>query len=384
MSGPRSSASSRSAPPVRASGFGQPPPPTPLPLGRERGNREDSNIILSLFLPLPSEGEGGRGRGLSETRSPKPEALTFLVPWPETDDWAFRYLPEGFAGKVIGGPTGGGTPYLQEFAHLARRRRELEGADVIFAWELRTALAAAILRRRGVEKRARFVIVGPILKNPVRRAIPLISRLLADADHLACFSRAERDAYPALLNLPAARFSFVPTPWRHDEIVSSQNDGYILALGDSSRDYDTLRRAVQGTDLPLRIVDRHNRVSGAEADDLVARSTLNVVPLRAGIDYSAGQSALLRAMAVGKTVIVSDTPGVRDYVVHDKTAVLVPPGDADALRNALLSLGKNEPERRRIGQNAARVVREEFGFPTFAARMAAIATDIATERNNVE
>ena len=301
-------------------------------------------------------------------------SLTFLVPWPETGDWAFRYLPEGFTGKIIGGPAGGGTPYFREFAHLARRRGELAGADVVFTWELRTALALAVLRRRGVAAESRFVVVGPILKNPIRRALPLVAWLLEDADHIACFSRAEREAYPSLLKIPASRFSFVPTPWRHDEIISERDDGYILALGDSARDYDTLRRAVQGTDLPLRIIDRHNRVSGAEADDLVARATLHVIPLRAGTDYSAGQTALLRAMAVGKSVVISDTSSIRDYVIQNETAVCVPPGDANALRETLLRLCGNATERRRIGRNAARAVWQEFGFPPFAARMAALAT----------
>jgi glycosyltransferase involved in cell wall biosynthesis len=305
----------------------------------------------------------------------KPLSLTFVVPWSENGDWAFRYLPKGFRGTVIGGQetASPGIAYLREFAHLARRRPEWVGTDVIFAWELRTALAIALLQSRAVKVRSRLVVVGPILKNPIRRALPLIARILADADHIACFSRAERDAYPAMLKIPSSRFSFVPTPWRHDEKIADRDEGYILAIGDSARDYETLRRAVEGTDLPLRIIDRHNRVSGVEADELVARATFHVVPLRAGTDYSAGQSALLRAMAVGKAVIVSDTPGIRDYVEQNETAVLVPPGDAEALRKTMLSLWRNKSEQRRIGCKAATMVRKDFGFPQFAKRMAEIA-----------
>lgn len=281
-------------------------------------------------------------------------------------------------------------PYIAEFLHLARQRPSWDAADVVFAWELRTALAVGALRRlRPACRRARFVPVGPILKGPVLWALPVVRWLLRDADRIVCFSRAECESQARRLHLPRERFVFVPTPWAADETMAEEDGGYILALGHSGRDYLTLLKAVRGTELPVTVVVRSPRDLGGadvppnvtvrcrtghdETNALVAGARLHVIPLRRGIDHSAGQTVLLRAMARGKAVVVTDTAGIRDYVRPGKTAQLVPPGDAAALRAALMRLWQDAAERRRLGLAGARAVREEFGFPRFAAHMAAIA-----------
>jgi len=285
-------------------------------------------------------------------------------------------------------------PYVGEFLELVRRRENLDRFDVVFAWEMRCALAVALRRLMG-QRRAQFVPVGPILKGRLRHALPLVRWLLADAARIVCFSSAECDAYAMLLRLPRERFIFLPTPWRDDEVETERDDGYILALGRSARDYPTLLRAVRGTDLPVLLVADGPAALGsesvppnvcvryktgeAETEDLIAGATLHCIPLRS-VGYSAGQTVLLRAMAKGKAVVVTDTPGVRDYVGNGKTAIFVPPSDEAALRDALCRLWHDREERRRIGQNAARRVREEFGFGRFANRLAAIAEELATER----
>lgn len=50
---------------------------------------------------------------------------------------------------------------------------------------------------------------------------------------------------------------------------------------------------------------------------------------------SAGQASYLNAIALGKPVVVTDAPGVRDYVDHRRTGLIVPPGDPIALREAV-------------------------------------------------
>ena len=64
-----------------------------------------------------------------------------------------------------------------------------------------------------------------------------------------------------------------------------------------------------------------------ETDVLLRDSTFWVVPLKP-VRYASGQSVLLQGMARGKAVVITDGPGVRDYVRDGETAVLVPPNDA--------------------------------------------------------
>jgi glycosyltransferase involved in cell wall biosynthesis len=83
--------------------------------------------------------------------------------------------------------------------------------------------------------------------------------------------------------------------------------------------------------------------------------------LLAGVDiavlptWEAGEGcpvALLEAMASGVACIVTDVPGSRDVVEHEKSGLLVPPRDAQALAGALTRLATDPEVRRRLGENA--------------------------------
>lgn len=62
-------------------------------------------------------------------------------------------------------------------------------------------------------------------------------------------------------------------------------------------------------------------------------------------------------MALGKAVVVSDVPGVRDHVVDGETGLVVPAGDSRALARALRRLTDpaNEPEVQRMRRGAHEV-----------------------------
>jgi glycosyltransferase involved in cell wall biosynthesis len=47
---------------------------------------------------------------------------------------------------------------------------------------------------------------------------------------------------------------------------------------------------------------------------------------------------LLEALAMGLPVVATDVPGNRDVVINGQNGALVPPGDSDRLRQALLSV----------------------------------------------
>jgi glycosyltransferase involved in cell wall biosynthesis len=81
-------------------------------------------------------------------------------------------------------------------------------------------------------------------------------------------------------------------------------------------------------------------------------------------------------MAQGKAVIVTETDGIRDYVRDGETAVLVPPGDVAALRQAIDRLWSNPIERQRIGNNAGRIQRQEFGFSQLTHRLLLVAEEV--------
>ena len=60
--------------------------------------------------------------------------------------------------------------------------------------------------------------------------------------------------------------------------------------------------------------------------------------------------AIVEAMAMGKPVIASDVGGIPDLVVPGENGILVPPGDSDALAEAILNLRDHPEMRVRMGE----------------------------------
>jgi glycosyltransferase involved in cell wall biosynthesis len=71
--------------------------------------------------------------------------------------------------------------------------------------------------------------------------------------------------------------------------------------------------------------------------------------------------ALLEAMAAGKPAIFTDIPSARRVMQHGEDVLLVPPGDADALANAITALADDGDLRRRLGA-AARETASRYYF----------------------
>ena len=64
---------------------------------------------------------------------------------------------------------------------------------------------------------------------------------------------------------------------------------------------------------------------------------------------------VFQALACGAPVVTADTPAARELLVNEESALLVPPGDADALVTALRRLAADPELARRIaagGRNA--------------------------------
>lgn len=68
----------------------------------------------------------------------------------------------------------------------------------------------------------------------------------------------------------------------------------------------------------------------------------------------------MEAMMVGKPVVASRTGGLADIVAHERTGLLVPPGDVAALRDALQTLIDDPAKRAAFGEAGRRRVQERF------------------------
>jgi phosphatidylinositol alpha-mannosyltransferase len=85
---------------------------------------------------------------------------------------------------------------------------------------------------------------------------------------------------------------------------------------------------------------------------------------------------LTQAFAAATPVVASNIPGYRE-VASPETGILVPPGDPDALGDALVELLEDEPRRRRLGERGREVAEERYSWHRIATRLVEIYESLA-------
>ncbi len=78
---------------------------------------------------------------------------------------------------------------------------------------------------------------------------------------------------------------------------------------------------------------------------------------------------LLEAMISGKPVVATKVGGIVDVVKDGETGILVPPGDADALAKAIVTILKDEELAQRMGETGKRRIDERFIAKTMVKKI---------------
>ena len=145
------------------------------------------------------------------------------------------------------------------------------------------------------------------------------------------------------------------------------------------RAYEALREVVparltvigagEGDLAPLlddtRGVTALGRVDDAEKRAALERAHVLCAPSLGGESFG---MVLTEAFAAGTPVVASDIAGYRDVVEHGRDGLLVPPGDAVALGEALHDLALDAPRLERLSVRAGRSA-EEYAWPRVAAQV---------------
>jgi glycosyltransferase involved in cell wall biosynthesis len=212
---------------------------------------------------------------------------------------------------------------------------------------------------------------------------------------------------------------------------SGPEERLIVSAGLEFRDYPTLFRAVDGLDAKLIVAAASNwskrrntalsapRPANVEVSSfdyhglraLLARAAVVAVPVD-DVDFQAGITTVLEAMAMGKPVVVTHSYGQTD-VIEDRRSVTrgatdrprpisllrnvaeeedvpiepngfyVPPHDPDALRRALMFLLDHPEHRAQLGAAGRQAVEQLMTVDQFADRIAKI-VEIVVERHAAE
>ena len=107
-------------------------------------------------------------------------------------------------------------------------------------------------------------------------------------------------------------------------------------------------------------------------EELLAAKAL-VAPSLGGESFGI---VLVRAMACATPVVASDIPGYRD-VMTAETAMSFPPGDEQALADAVEALLADEPRRQMVGVAGRQLAQERYAWEAIAHRLVEIYSAVA-------
>lgn len=279
---------------------------------------------------------------------------------------------------------------------LARRIRT-EKYDAVLSMSERIGIPLALR----LDRKIRHVV---ILHHPISPAKLRMMKWLGVAkgwDRMLALSQAEAEFLQQNFrdygNRIGVLHSALDTVFFQPEGILVQDDGgdYVFSLGLTNRDYPTLIEALRelpqipcqisgtsawvnfdagltGQELPLNVtlMDYNHPQVIREA---YARCRFVVISLRVETtQWSAGSTSLLQPQAMGKPVIATRIPGLKDYVVDGETGILVEGGNPKAMAEAIQYLWDHPDVAAKMGRQAREWVCANFSYEVWLKRVGQI------------
>lgn len=241
--------------------------------------------------------------------------------------------------------------------------------------------------------------------SPLKRRLQHLhySLVLQFVDVAICHSSTEAGDY--VVQFPRTRAVFAALPFglsvdgretlraTYGEAAAASN--VIVSAGRSARDYATLAKAVAGLDCRVRVICDWERPTLAlenmpevtivrncfRSDYLaeLAQARIVVVPLSQR-RISAGQMVMQQAFALGKPVVITDTPTTREYATDERDVLLSEFGDADDLRAKIATLLADPARCADLGQRGAERYDLEFSTEAYVRNLVKLLGDIVGQR----
>lgn len=160
-------------------------------------------------------------------------------------------------------------------------------------------------------------------------------------------------------------------------------DSYMLCVGYTKRDWDTVVEAYKRLDIncKLRLIghvsERYKGIPGVEQIPFVPiKELINqiynarfcVLPLES-FNYSYGQMTLMQQMALGKCVIAARVPSLIDYIEDGKTALMYTPCNARELMERIVVINNDDSLRNLIAQRGREYLKNACCEPIMAAEI---------------
>jgi glycosyltransferase involved in cell wall biosynthesis len=301
-------------------------------------------------------------------------------------------------------------PAAREVARsIGRLLERVGGPDLVLAWAcfaLRQRYKAivtdgeqiglplaALMKFFGLGPRPRHLMIVHIISVPKKMIFLDRLGVQSHIDRFLVYATAQKKFIEERWKIPGHRVRFTPFMvdsafFSPERVEGHTDEPMICAVGLERRDYPTLLRAAEG--LPAKVViaaaspwsKRSDSTQGQtipsnvevrkftqfELRQLYADSRFLVMPLE-DVEFQAGITAILEAMAMERAVICSRTPGQTDAIVEGETGLYVPPGDPATLRAALDRLLNHPDVAERMGKAGRRAVLQHMSLERYADRL---------------
>ncbi|OMH31371.1 glycosyltransferase family 4 protein [Tersicoccus sp. Bi-70] len=245
--------------------------------------------------------------------------------------------------------------------------------DIALTWEENTAVAMRRLHRRA-EMYCGVIWVTDSLTRAGYPHADLHRATLRAMTGVWVISRAQVEPLRDFLGPDGPPVSFIrfgvddrfftAAPYPQRPLVASVG-------GDRDRDPDTLFAALEQVALRVpeaRIVvqsrserpapagvEKIDHLTHRQLRDLYRRASVVAIATRPNLHVS-GMTVSLEAMATGRPVVVTGSPGLEDYVEDGVTGLLTGQGDPAALADAVVELLAEPDRARRMGEAARTAV----------------------------
>lgn len=228
--------------------------------------------------------------------------------------------------------------------------------------------------------RCKLVSIDTILSVPESfkdRIIQLARIISFKRVHLFIEYFKNTEGYRKYFRIKSEKLRYVPFKINlYESILNTKvsDRGYVFCGGKTRRDFATLVAAIRDLRYPVKIVCPANadiRKHGSFLNEnslppnieiihdvydydsfnqYIAASRLVVLPIKKPNISASGISVYLTSMALRKCVIISAGPGVNDILINDE-AIIVPPEDPPALRQAIMRAYNDDDYRRSFEEN---------------------------------
>jgi phosphatidylinositol alpha-1,6-mannosyltransferase len=153
--------------------------------------------------------------------------------------------------------------------------------------------------------------------------------------------------------------------------LRADHPGLVVAIAGAGRDARRLRRLINRTDAPVRLL---GRISEDDKSALLGSADVFVMACRnrwGGLEQEGFGIVFLEAAAAGLPQVAGESGGAAEAVVDQVTGLVVGrPADPSEVEAALSRLLTDEPLRRRMGQASRERAVACFDYRTLAPRLA--------------